>query len=79
MYILLKYIEQITSLGDSTANMSDRLHCSIFLLFPFTIYDPAICHRLLATALLFLYVFLLVPVCHCDKIQMLQGGQFSKC
>ena len=58
--ILLKCIEQITSLGVSTANMSDRLHCSIFLLFPFAIYDPPICHRLLATALLFLYVFLLV-------------------
>ena len=34
MCILLKCIEQITSLGVSTANMSDRLHCSIFLLFP---------------------------------------------
>ena len=60
MCILLKCIVQITSLGVSTANMFDRIHCSIFLLFPLTIYDPPICHRLLATALLFLCVFLLV-------------------
>ena len=80
MYILLKYIEQITSLSYSTANMSDRLHAlqhihsvPLHYIWPshmssFISNSPSVSLCISSSA----------GLCHCDKIQMLEGGQFNK-